>query len=49
MITKRRNPDGSLTVGIIEDEITPPKKPVEKAEVKETKPKTTTKKKSATK
>lgn len=39
MITSRRNPDGSLTVGIIEDEVkeTP-------AEVKAEKPKTAPKK-----
>lgn len=56
MITSRRNPDGSLTVGIIEEDEkeeviipVPEKKPDAKAEAKETKPKTTTKKKTATK
>ena len=55
MITSRRNPDGSLTVGIIEEDEKeeviipiPEKKPAPKAEAKETKPKTT-KKKTATK
>lgn len=46
MITKRVNPDGSVTVGIIEDE---PKVEKPKAEPKEPKPapkKTTTKKTS---
>ena len=49
MITKRVNADGSVTIGIIEEdapEVIPVKKkePVKDAEVKEAKPKTTTKK-----
>lgn len=53
MIKKRRNADGSLTIGIIEEDepiVIPVKKkePVKEAEVKEEKPKTT-KKKTATK
>lgn len=54
MITKRKNADGSLTIGIIEEEepkVIPVKKAedVSKAEAKENKPKTTTKKKTASK
>ena len=40
MIKERRNPDGSLTIGIIEDE----PKEAEKETVKEEKPKKATKK-----
>lgn len=44
-ITSRRNPDGSITVGIIEEEV----KAEKKAEKPKAEPKKTTKKSSTTK
>ena len=53
MITSRRNPDGSLTVGIIEEEVKETPKTVEvekpKAEKPKTAPKKTAPKKSTSK
>ena len=45
MITERINPDGSITVGIIEDEPNPAPKEEAKPEEKPKAPKKTTKKK----
>ena len=45
MITERINPDGSITVGIIEDEPIPASKEEEKSEEKPKAPKKTSKKK----
>lgn len=46
MIKERRNPDGSLTIGIIEEEPKPVKVQAEPKEPKEAKPKAKTTKKS---